>query len=112
VRHVLLSRDSDDYVPHGPGDRADSFDNAGSIHVALAAARPVHSRRHSASGPGHGSYRPALEYGNDPTGKIAQAVDPARPDMDEACESRTPVTDTSWWCLSTEAVAQRLRNRS
>jgi len=82
----FVACDSDDYVPHGPGDRADSFDNAGSLHVALAAARPVHSRRHSTCGPGHGSYRPALEYGNDHTGKIARAADPARPDMDEACD--------------------------
>ena len=39
----FVACDSDDYVPHGPGDRADSFDNAGSLHVALAAARPVHT---------------------------------------------------------------------
>jgi hypothetical protein len=82
----FVASDSDDDVPHGPGDRADSFDNAGSLHVALAAARPVHNRRHSTSGLGHSSYRPALEYGNDHTGKIAQAVDPAWPDMDEACD--------------------------
>jgi hypothetical protein len=82
----FVARDSDDYVPHGPGDRAGSFDSAGWLRAALAAARPVHSRRHSTSGPGHSSYRPALERGNDHTGKTTQAFDPARPNMDEACD--------------------------